>query len=46
MKIYRNLICVIFSVLLLASVTSCTGGSTAASGVDFKGKNIGMLPPT
>ena len=46
MKKYKNLICVIFSVLLIASTSGCTGGSSASSGVDFKGKNIGMLPPT
>ena len=33
--------------IAFASVTSCTGGGgSAASGVDFKGKNIGMLPPS
>ena len=47
MKKHKNLICVIFSVLLLASASGCTGGGgSAASGVDVKGKKIGYVPPS
>ena len=46
MKNYKNLICVIFSVLLIASASGCTGSSSASSGVDFKGKKIGYVPPS
>ena len=46
MKKFKDFFCVIFAVLLIASASGCTGYSVASSGVNFKGKNIGMVPPT
>ena len=46
MKKYKNLICAIFALFLVASVTGCTGGGSASGGVDIKGKKIGYVPPS
>ena len=47
MRKFKDFICVIFAVLLIASVSGCTGGSSSASsGVDVKGKVIGYVPPS
>ena len=47
MKKYKDFICVIFALLLVASVSGCGGGASSASGgVDLKGKKIGYVPPS
>ena len=38
MKKYKNFICVIFALLLVASVSGCGGDSSASGGVNLKGK--------
>jgi len=43
---YKNFICAIFAVLLIASAAGCTGGNSASGGVDLKGKKIGYVPPS
>ena len=46
MRKFKDFICVIFAVLLIASASGCTGSSSASSGVDVKGKVIGYVPPS
>ena len=46
MRKFKDFICVIFAVLLIASASGCTGNSVASSGVDVKGKKIGYVPPS
>ena len=46
MKKYKNFICVIFALLLVASVSGCGGSSSASGGVNLKGKKIGYVPPS
>ena len=46
MKKYKDFICVIFALFLVASVSGCGGDSSASGGVNLKGKKIGYVPPS
>jgi uncharacterized lipoprotein YehR (DUF1307 family) len=46
MKKFKDFICVIFAILLVASITGCQGGGSASGGVNLKGKKIGYVPPS